>query len=48
MTGSPETVQLPVPSRPRRVEGRRGRWVRGLFEIEAGLLIVPDLDALLS
>lgn len=37
------SVQLPVDGRPR--PGAVAPWLRGIFEVEDGLLIVPDLDA---
>lgn len=46
ITGDLRTIELPMHNRPQQIEEHRKRWIRGLFEVEDGLLVVPDLDAL--
>lgn len=41
-------VDLPIDNRPRRNPDRQAAWIRGVFEVEEGFLVVPDLDSLVA
>ncbi|MEM7353939.1 MAG: chemotaxis protein CheW [Acidobacteriota bacterium] len=42
-----QLVELPVAHRSAALEPERAAWIRGAFEVEEGLLLIPDLDEML-